>query len=131
MITRAKAYLLRTLLVKAAVSLSDEDALSAVEFYEPWEAGKAYTAGDTRYRYGSKLYRCVQSHTSQADWTPDKTPNLWTEVSIDEWPEWVQPQGAHNAYRTGQKCSYDGKHWICVNDYNIYPPPTGWDEVTE
>ena len=120
----------RPYIVKAAATLPDEDAIEAPMLYEPWQSGKAYEAGDTRYRYGDKLYRCVQSHTSQADWTPDVTPNLWTEVSIEEWPEWVQPTGAQDAYRIGDKVSHNGKHWICESDYNIYEPGVfGWTEA--
>lgn len=77
---REHAYKLREMMHKAAVSLPDEDALEAVELFPVWAAGKDYTA-DERIRYGDKLYRCVQGHTSQADWTPDKTPALWTEVA--------------------------------------------------
>ena len=130
-ITKALARKLRAYIEKAAISLSDEDALEAVELYPVWKTNTAYSV-DERIRYGQTLYRCVQSHTSQADWTPDITPNLWTEVSIEEWPEWVQPTGAQDAYRIGDKVSHNGKHWICNSDYNIYEPGVfGWDEVTD
>ena len=82
MITRAHALMLRKLIERAAVSLSDEDALSGVELYPLWLPDTAYTVGD-RVRDGDTLYKCVQSHTSQADWTPDATPALWTRVSIE------------------------------------------------
>ena len=128
-ITRAKQ--LRELIVKAAISLSDEDALEGIELFPAWESGKAYAVGD-RIRYIDTLYKCVQAHTSQDDWTPDITPALWTEVSIDEWPEWKQPQGAHNAYRIGAKVSHNDKHWINEMDYNIYEPGVaGWIEAQE
>ena len=70
---REHAYKLRELMHKAAVSLPDEDALEAVELFPVWEADKAYAA-DERIRYGEKLYRCVQAHTSQADWIPPTPP---------------------------------------------------------
>ena len=91
---------LRYYIEKASLSLTDEDALQAVELYPAWQAGAAYTV-DERIRYNSTLYRCVQAHTSQEDWTPDATPALWTVVSLDEWPEWVQPTGAQDAYAKG------------------------------
>ena len=72
MISVEKAKALRALIEKAAVSLDDEDALEAVELFPAWAIGKAY-ATDERIRYGEKLYRCVQAHTSQADWTPDES----------------------------------------------------------
>ena len=86
-------------------------------------------AGD-RVQHGGTLYKCVQAHTSQADWTPDATPALWVVVSVDEWPEWVQPAGAHDAYHRGDKVSYHGKHYICTADANIYAPDVyGWKET--
>ena len=113
-----------------SVTLTDEDALQGVELFPMWHTATAYAVGD-RIQYEGILYRCVQAHTSQDDWTPDITPALWVVVSVDEWPEWVQPQGAHDAYNTGDKVSYNGKHWISTIDANIYAPGVyGWDEVS-
>lgn len=129
MITRTHALKLREMIVKSSVSLSDEDALEAIELYPAWKTGTAY-AVDERIRYEDTLYRCVQAHTSQDDWTPDITPALWVIVSLDEFPEWVQPTGAQDAYRIGDKVSYNGKHWINTVDYNTYAPGVyGWDEL--
>lgn len=128
---REHAYRLRDTMHKAAVSLPDEDAVDAVELFPAWQTDKAY-ALDERIRYGDKLYRCVQAHTSQADWTPDATPALWTEVAKPgEIPVWKQPTGAQDAYRIGDKVHYPTKDdpvYICVSDYNIYAPTVfGWE----
>lgn len=129
MITRAHALMLRKLIERAAVSLSDEDALSGVELYPEWLADTAYTIGD-RVRDGETLYKCVQSHTSQSDWRPGDTPALWTRVSIDEWPEWIQPTGVQDAYNTGDKVSHNEKHWISDVDSNVWEPGVyGWTEA--
>lgn len=77
---REHAYKLRDMMHKAALSLDESDALDAVELFPAWQTDTAYTVG-IRVRYGEHLYRCGQAHTSQADWTPDKTPALWTEVA--------------------------------------------------
>ena len=132
MINLKRARELRKLIVKASVSLNDEDALNGVELFPPWESGKEYAVGE-RIRYNMVLYRCIQAHTSQDDWTPDVTPALWVVVSLDEWPEWVRPTGAHNAYPLGAKVSHNNKHWINTGkDGNEYEPGVwGWDEVTD
>ena len=128
MITKARARKLRELIIKASLSLTDEDALQGIELFPLWTI-KAYEVGD-RIRFNDILYKCIQAHTSQSDWTPDVTPALWTRVSIDEFPEWVQPVGSEDAYRIGDKVSHNGKHWICVSDYNVFEPGIfGWDEV--
>ena len=133
MITREKAYALRRLIEKAAVSLSDGDALEAVELFPAWAVGASYEQG-IRLRYGEKLYRCEQAHTSQIGWEPDKTPALWTEVAKPgEIPVWRQPTGAQDAYQTGDKVHYpdaDGPVYISVMDNNIWEPGVyGWELV--
>ena len=125
--TRAKAKQLRQLIERLAVTLADETALAGVELFPMWAIGRTYAVGD-RVQHDGTLYKCVQVHTSQADWTPDATPALWVVVSIDEYPEWVQPTGAHDAYNTGDKVSYNGKHYVCTIDANTYAPDVyGWE----
>ena len=97
--------------------------------YPAWGADTAYAIGQ-RVRYGDKLYKCVQAHTSQGDWMPSATPALWVRVSIEEWPEWVQPTGAHDAYAKGDKVTYKGKRYMSLIDGNAYSPdayPAGWE----
>ena len=128
--TRGKAKQLRQIIEQLAITLDDETALTGVELFPMWAIGVAY-AVDDRAQYNRTLYKCVQAHTSQADWTPDATPALWVVVSIDEYPEWVQPTGAHDAYNTGDKVSYNGKHYVCTIDANTYAPDVyGWEIVT-
>ena len=129
---REHAYKLRELMHKAAVSLGDEDALEAVELFPAWKTDTAY-ATDERIRYGEKLYRCVQAHTSQSDWTPDATPALWTEVAKPgEIPVWKQPTGAQDAYNKGDKVKYpdaDGDVWVSIVDSNVWQPGVyGWEK---
>lgn len=128
--TREKAYKLRALIVKAAESLPDDAALEGVELFEPWAVDTAYVMGQ-RIRYGDKLYRCEQGHTSQADWTPDLTPAMWTEVAEPGTiPVWRQPTGAQDAYMQGDKVRYpdeNGEVWVSDLDNNIWEPGVyGW-----
>lgn len=49
----------------------------------------------------------------------------------DKWPEYKQPTGAHDAYRVGDKITYNGKHYTCVLDGCVWTPdayPQGWRE---
>jgi len=132
MITRTRATQLRKLIERAAASLNDEDALAAVTLFPEWDGnGHDYAVND-RFEYGSKLYRVVQAHTSQPDWTPDATPALYTEVAHPgEIPVWRQPTGAQDAYQTGDKVHYpteeDPVYRSTVND-NVWPPDVfGWE----
>ena len=125
-----RARALRPYIEKAATSLTDEDALQAVELFPQWVIEHVYIVGE-RLQYNGVLYRVVQAHTSQVDWTPDITPALFVVVSLDEWPEFVQPTGAHDAYNKGDKVTFEGKHYISLIDGNVYSPtayPAGWQE---
>ncbi|MBO7727894.1 MAG: hypothetical protein J6S50_05175 [Oscillospiraceae bacterium] len=132
---RSHLLKLREMIEKASVSLTDEDALEATELFPAWQADTEYIL-DQRVRYGDKLYKCVQAHTSQADWTPDATPALWTEVAKPgEISVWRQPTGAQDAYMTGDKVWYpdvDTTVYESLIDNNVWSPsdyPQGWKAV--
>ena len=113
----------------ASTALDDKTALKAIAIFEGWQVDTLYEQ-NIRIRYADKLYKCNIAHTSQEDWRPDKPSALWSEVSAEEWAEWKQPKGAHDAYNEGDKCSYIGKHWVCTSNGNIYPPDVfGWVEA--
>ena len=51
---------------------------------------------------------------------------------VDEYPQFVQPTGAHDAYNTGDKVTYNGKKYICQMDNCVWTPdayPAGWKLV--
>lgn len=121
------------------VTLSESGAIDEVtagehpEMFADWEPEVAYTPGNIR-RYGELLYRCLQAHTSQADWTPDKAVSLWVRIAdpAEEWPDWAQPIGAQDAYQSGDKVTHNGKHWTSAVDNNVWEPGVyGWTEVVD
>lgn len=123
--TRGKAKTLRNLIEQLSITLDDATALTGVELFPPWKL-IAYSVGD-RVQYNGTLYKCVQAHTAQSDWTPDVTPALWVVVSIDEYPEWVQPTGAQDAYAKDAKVTHNGERWISDVDSNVWEPGVyGW-----
>lgn len=132
---RERAYQLRAMIEKAAASLRDEDALTAPELFPAWMSGTSYETNE-RVRYGDKLYKVIQAHTSQPDWTPDATPALFVEVAPPGViPVWRQPTGAQDAYNTGDRVRYPderGTVYESTIDGNIWSPeayPAGWRAV--
>lgn len=122
---------LRALILKASASLTDADALDGVELFPRWNDSADY-AVDDRVNYGGTLYKCLIAHTSQPSWTPDVSPSLWVRVDDPsiEWPEWIQPTGATDAYPMGAKVSHNDKHWISDIDANVFEPGVyGWHEA--
>lgn len=114
-----------------AASLDDERAVEVATIYDPWNAGKTYTVGEF-VTYGEngvgdpQLYKVVQAHTSQADWTPDKTASLYKAIGLDDegYPVWSQPTGAHDAYNTGDIVDYNGTLYKSLINGNTTIPGT-------
>ena len=131
MIVPAKDYM--QIMTNVATSyLDDDQAETVTALFENWEVGVDYAVGDRR-QYNGLLYKCLQAHKSQADWTPDVAVSLWVRTSAEEWIPWYQPTGAHDAWMKGMKMAYtDGHHYICLVDGTVYPPdvvPTSWEFV--
>ena len=120
--------------------LTEAQALEVAAIYPEWEAGRSYAVGDI-LRHGvnsvgdPQLYRVVQAHTSQADWTPEATPALYDAFGLDEsgYPLWSQPTGAHDAYNAGDIVDYNGTLYKSLMDGNVWSPeayPQGWEVVS-
>lgn len=68
----------------------------------------------------------------------EKVTNLDGEAKEDdpeeEWPEYVQPTGAHDAYHIGDKITFEGKHYECIKDNCVWDPKAykdGWKLIEE
>lgn len=124
-----KLLRLRDLIRQAAESIPDKDALDGVELFPAWEAGRACVSGE-RLRYHGALYRVLQDHTAQADWTPDAAPSLFVRVAEPGTiPEWVQPLGAEDAYNKGDQVRHAGKVWESLVDANVWEPGAAGTET--
>lgn len=77
--TEQQARKYRTIIEQGAQTLSDTDALAVKTLYPKWAAGQSYTV-DYKLLYGGELYKVIRAHTSQADWTPDAVPALFTRI---------------------------------------------------
>lgn len=117
-VTYARAVKLRPIIEQAAVSLSDAAAASVPELITAWAYPVAYAEGDRR-SYGGKVYkvRPGQGHTSQADWTPDKTPALWAVIDAEHAGTQDDPipaaRGMEYTYGLYYKDPEDTKLYLC------------------
>ena len=128
------AQKLRMYIEKAAKSLTDEEAVDAVNLYPSWKNNHEYNEVGERVRYDGVLYKVLQAHTSQLAWIPPSAPSLFAKVLIpdeNEIPEWEQPDST-NPYMTGDKVSHNDKIWESSVDNNVWEPGVyGWIEVPE
>ena len=118
-----------------AEATTDAEVAAVVDLFDVFDPdGHAYSVGDVA-SYDGVLYRAVQAHKSQADWTPDKVPALWTpvrKVAGAAPDEWVQPVGASDAYRKGDRVLFQGATYESVIDANTWSPaayPAGWKKL--
>lgn len=124
---------LRRALQMFAATLTDEQAMEVATVYDKWQPDKQYAQG-MYLTYGTngvgdaQLYKVAQAHTSQADWTPDKTAALYVPIGLDDGghPVWSQPTGAHDAYNVGDIVDYGGVLYESQIDGNTTVP--GSDE---
>ena len=126
-----EAIAFRTGVDGLAVGQSDEKLVENKAAFPHWNPnGVDYLAG-MLLQYNDGLYRVVQAHKSQADWTPDIVAALYNRVTADEYEEWESGR----FYAKGAKVTHNNKKWVSNVDNNHWEPgATGvytWDEVTE
>ena len=121
--------------IKAQLDSIGDDAVAEVAALFPdWTPGAKVKPGDV-LAWDGTLVEVIQGHTTQADWTPDKVPALWTpvrKVAGAAPDEWVQPVGASDAYRKGDRVLFQGATYESVIDANTWSPaayPAGWKKL--
>ena len=122
-----------------AQSLPDDQAITVKDIYPVWDGNGVSYQKDYYLTHNGKLYKVLQAHTSQADWTPDTALSLFAEVlpgqdgtSIGEW---VQPDST-NPYMAGNQVTHNGETWESLIDNNVWEPGAQgsealWQKVTE
>lgn len=120
-------------------TLSDEQALMVPTVFPLWAVGVPYQV-DFKVRYHEVLYKVIQAHTSQEEWSPDVAVSLFTKVivgGVDPGTgeqvvlDWVQPDST-NPYMKGDRVIFEGVVYESTVDNNIWAPnayPQGWSVV--
>ena len=129
-LTKFQAQKYRQAILKIIDNLDDETAIETPLLFPKWQIDVDYSVND-RVSHDGVLYKCLQAHTSQISWQPNDAVSLWVRVDNPaiEWPDWIQPLGAQDAYAQGAKVSHNNKHWISDVDNNVWEPGVyGWTE---
>lgn len=123
---------------KAALSQSQSTGIdyfvsvASTMIYIPYEVGKYYKVGDI-FVYQGELYKVLQAHTSQADWIPSSTASLYLKATIQGTiTAWKQPIGSTDAYKKGDKVTFNGSTYESLIDANVWSPtvyPAGWKKL--
>lgn len=98
-------------------AMQSVDEVEAVALYPHWAVGVAYSVG-FKVQYGDRLYKVIQAHTSQADWTPDKVPSLFVEINETASGTVDDPIPYNNNMRLekGKYYSQYGVTYLCTAD---------------
>lgn len=136
MISIQQARKLRASIEQLSALLEDDAATEVPELFPIWKENQSYKVDD-RVRYDEILYRCIQAHTSEAQFTPDMIPALWTRTGANPFviEEWIQPTMTENAYSYGDHVMHNGEEWINTHPgehTNVWEPGAyGWEKVAE
>lgn len=109
-----QAQEIRTSIDSVTGTMADADAAKNPMLFLPWEVDTAYEVGDRR-RYDSKVYKCLQAHTSQADWAPPVVPALWVVINTSSSGTVDDPIPASR----GMEYEY-GKYYLDPEDNKTY-----------
>jgi len=103
------------------------------DLFPVWDEHWTGRAGSI-VRDGDALYRSIHDVGAGQNTKPSETPSMWTRIGnpLEEYPEWSQPIGVHDAYDAGDKVTHNGKRWTSDVDGNVWEPGVyGWTEVEE
>ena len=81
-------------------SRTDGRASTTLPRVMPWKSET--TTSQAAGCGNNQLLTAADAHKSLSDWTLMLHP-LWTRISVEEFPQWVQPTGAQDAYMIGDK----------------------------
>ena len=116
----------RTIAETVSDEATAEDVDGLEDLFAEWRPDIAVRAREF-YRYDNRIFRVIQAHTTQADWTPDVVPALFVEIlpaGESGCPPWVQPTGAHDAYNIGDCVEHAGQVWDSTINANTVEPGT-------
>lgn len=101
------------------IEVDDSTALRMMSYYPEWEPGKAYAVGNKLTRNG-KLYKVLQSQTSQAGWEPESVPAMFAEICESHSGEAEDP-----IPYSGNMALEQGKYYIQIDEIYLCTRSTG------
>lgn len=123
---------------------SDEEKIGLIHLYPTWESliGRTLEA-DEYFQHEGILYRVIKPNTTIWEhFLPQDTPSEYEDMTKKilkedgSYPDWVQPLGAHDAYKIGDIVTHNGKIWRCyqgdASGRNSWEPGVyGWEIYEE
>lgn len=116
----SEARAMRAAMMAGAVTLDDATAATAPMLFPRWRVGLDCAAGD-RLCYAGQLWRVLQAHTAQADWTPDVSPSLFERIDVTHAGTLDDPipYAGNMALTSGLYYTQDSVVYRCFRDTGI------------
>ena len=118
-----QAQEIRTSIDSVTGTMADADAAKNPMLFLPWKYPVQYYDGTDGEHPQSRvrgitsglLYKCVKSHTSQADWPPESTPALWVVINTSS------PGTIDDPIPAARGMEYEyGKYYLDPEDEKTY-----------
>ena len=108
-----------------------------IDQYDAYKLVNPFTGKADECTINGKTYRTKVDNNvwepGGAQWEEiDANGNVVVPPPANEWPQWVQPTGGHDAYRIGDKVTFEGKRYVSKINANVWSPtgyPAGWEAV--
>lgn len=133
-LTVSTANAVRLLMAGKQPTTADEIIMCSA-LYDEWQEGK-HVAGDV-FCAGGEPWECFQNYDNAV--YPDIKPgnSAWYTfnrpfhgTSRETARTFVQPTGAHDIYKAGEWCVFEGKYYVSKRGTNFSPAeyPADWEE---
>lgn len=130
-VINSKSFELKDILYKIN-KMWIESAITEAQKTELDELARTNANAENSYKDNSKQIETIFAELENIKARLDKLEGI--EPPIEEYPEYVQPSGAHDAYKVGDKITFEGKKYICKMDGCVWSPeeyPQAWEEIVK
>lgn len=91
-----------------------------------------YSPVEERLEEVFKEIEALKNRVKALEGIETNKPSEPSEEVVEEYKEYVQPTGAHDSYKIGDKITFNGKKYVSLIDGNNWSPSVylqGWEEV--
>ena len=130
---RSHALMLRAMIEKASINLSDKDASEAPELFPRMKYDGSLISYKTRINWNGTIKMARQDLWDREENNPDNAPTLWADIKYrDGIRIIVYPISAEDAFSLGEKGWWGDDLYESLFNGNVYTPeqyPAGWKLV--
>lgn len=130
-----KANIQRANILKAMISLNDQDASITPEFYDRLKGEGALISAGTRINWNGRLKRAAVDLWDTEDNNPDNAPSLWEDIAYREGIRIIPSELTVGTAFAKDELGWWGEDlYKSLLDANVWTPeayPTGWEIVEQ